>query len=133
MFLGGTTAVLELKANPACRRDHHCHWPNLERLTTGPGETRLADLVARTGGAGSEEAEVNFSARVATQGRCQRCHANQQTLQWLLQADCRFWTCHCGGILMAIPFCTHDRLPLSALSQQLEVPLSAPGECRRWL
>lgn len=28
---------------------------------------------------------------------------------------------------MAIPFYTHDRLPLSALSQQLDVPLSDWG------
>jgi len=127
MLLGGTSAMLDLKANPACRWDHDCHWPNLERLPTGPGKTRLADLLAKTGGAELEEAELIFSARLATQGRCERCHANQQTVQWLPQADCRFGSCHCGGTLMAVPFYTHDRLPLSVLAQQLDAPLSAWG------
>jgi hypothetical protein len=127
MLLGGTSAMLELQANPSCRWDHGRHWPNLDRLTVGPGDIRLIDLLERFGPTPGEPVELSFSARVATQGRCDGCHEPQATVYWLSRADGAIGTCRCGGTRRPIPFYTYDRLPLSALEQQLELPLSAWG------
>lgn len=109
-MLTGQATLSGLGPNPACRWEHGKHWPNLQRLTTGPQQMSLADLLTITGLPDRAGVRVRLSARVATQGHCPRC-GPVKLFRWLERLSDSPGKCDCGGELTAVPFFTFAQLP----------------------
>jgi len=128
MLLGGFGCMLTLAPKQNCRWEHARHWQNLRRLATGPAQTRLSDLAALAGTDGDRQMmRVRFSGRVASSGRCNRCHQDRHILRWLARLDEPVGKCACGGKLEAQPFFTYHDLPAQELQEVWNVPLADWG------
>ncbi|MBI3469182.1 MAG: ThiF family adenylyltransferase [Planctomycetes bacterium] len=127
-LLGGGVMWSQLVPKPGCRWQHGRHWQGVQRLATGPADAtlvRLLDVVGdqqKWGGT-----QLQFSARVATSGVCDRCGHVQKILRWMRTASDPVGQCPCGGTLTAVPFHTYQTLPAGRVKPWWEQTLASWG------
>ena len=115
----------ELTPAPTGSCDHRSAWPNLQRLSCGPGSTTLRELLSMAGA--GDDAEIRLCQQITTAVRCAECLSTHEKIRWLRDVSDPVGHCHCGGNLLPIPYHVYRHIPARKLRSVYDQPLAAWG------